>query len=116
MYQYSAPVGSYTNGATVSGVEDIGGNAWEWINDWFSVQISSNSVTNWSGPETSPASVLKMIKRGSWAFTNENLFKEYADKWENYFNEPYYTLYKTKMIYDGLHRRFTYKSFFTLGK
>ncbi|MCP5063463.1 MAG: hypothetical protein GY936_13505 [Ignavibacteriae bacterium] len=51
-----------------------------------------------------------------YQMTGKKIFKEYADKWETYFNEPYYTLYKLKMIYDGLHRRFTYKSFFTLGK
>jgi len=51
-----------------------------------------------------------------YQMTGKKIFKEYADKWETYFNEPYYTLYKLKMIYDGLHRRLTYKSFFTLGK
>ncbi len=51
-----------------------------------------------------------------YQITGKKIFRDYAEKWNNYFNEPYYTLYKLKMIYDGLHRRFTYKSFFTLGK
>lgn len=51
-----------------------------------------------------------------YQITGKEIFDKYATKWENYFNEPYYTLYKLKMIYDGLHRRLTYKSFFTLGK
>jgi hypothetical protein len=51
-----------------------------------------------------------------YQITGKEIFRVYAGKWNNYFNEPYYTLYKLKMIYDGLHRRFTYKSFFTLGK
>ena len=48
--------------------------------------------------------------------TGDQYFLEYAEKWENYFNEPYLSIFKLKMFYDGLHRRFTYKSFFTLGK
>ena len=51
-----------------------------------------------------------------YQITGKKIFKDYVIKWENYFNEPYYTLYKLKMIYDGIHRRLTYKSFFTLGK
>lgn len=48
--------------------------------------------------------------------TGKEIFNEYAEKWEKYFGEPYFSLFKLKMLYDGLHRRFTYKSFFTLGK
>lgn len=48
--------------------------------------------------------------------TGKEKFKQYYEKFEEYFKEPYFTLFKLKMIYDGLHRRLTYKSFFTLGK
>lgn len=51
-----------------------------------------------------------------YQLTGNKIFKQYAEKWKGYFHEPYYSLFKLKMIYDGLHRRFTYKSFFTLGK
>ncbi|PID58421.1 MAG: hypothetical protein CR986_07905 [Ignavibacteriae bacterium] len=51
-----------------------------------------------------------------WQLTQNETFKTYYKKWEKYLDEPYYTFYKLKMIYDGFHRRFTYKSFFTLGK
>lgn len=51
-----------------------------------------------------------------YQITGEEIFLNYATKWEKYFGEPYYTIFKLKMIYDGLHRRFTYKSFFTFGR
>ncbi|MCB0731072.1 MAG: polysaccharide deacetylase family protein [Ignavibacteriae bacterium] len=51
-----------------------------------------------------------------YQITGKKIFKEYVDKWENYLSEPYFTIFKLKLIVDGLHRRFVYKSFFTLGK
>ena len=51
-----------------------------------------------------------------YQITKDATFKQYAEKWQNYFYEPYFSIFKLKMIHDGLHRRMTYKSFFTLGK
>jgi len=34
-YAYSAPVGSYPQGASIYGVLDLGGNVWEWVHDAF---------------------------------------------------------------------------------
>ena len=48
--------------------------------------------------------------------TEDKFYLDYAEKWEEYFNEPYFSIFKLKMIIDGIHRRLTYKSFFTLGK
>jgi peptidoglycan/xylan/chitin deacetylase (PgdA/CDA1 family) len=51
-----------------------------------------------------------------YQISGNHVFKEYIDKWESYLSEPYFTVFKLKSLYDGLHRRFVYKSFFTLGK
>jgi len=51
-----------------------------------------------------------------YQLTDKSIFNDYSTKWESYFGEPYFSIFKLKMIYDGIHRRFTYKSFFTWGK
>ena len=43
-------------------------------------------------------------------------FQKYAEKWQAYIKEPYYSLFKLKILIDAIHRRLTYKSFFTWGK
>lgn len=45
-----------------------------------------------------------------YQITNEETFKTYIDKWEGYKKEPYYTIFKLKILHDALHRRLTYKS------
>ncbi len=53
--------------------------------------------------------------RALYHITGEEIFKEYADKWEGYFKEPYYTIFKLKALKDAIARRFRYKSVFSIG-
>ncbi|MFH0925328.1 MAG: formylglycine-generating enzyme family protein [bacterium] len=41
-YEYLAPVGSFTKGASPYGVMDMCGNAWEWVDDFYSSTYSLN--------------------------------------------------------------------------
>ena len=51
-----------------------------------------------------------------YQISGDKIFKEYEQKWRNYLNEPYYSIFKLKILIDAIHRRFTYKSLFTWGK
>lgn len=63
-YQFTAPVGSYSTGASPYGVLDMAGNVWEWVADWYSETYYGSSPS--SNP-TGPASGLERgLRGGSW--------------------------------------------------
>jgi serine/threonine-protein kinase len=50
-YGFTAPVGSYTGGASWVDAFDMAGNVWEWINDWYDSDYYPQSPTkNPTGP------------------------------------------------------------------
>jgi eukaryotic-like serine/threonine-protein kinase len=52
-YKYTAPVGSYPEGASPYGALDMAGNAGEWIADWYAADYYKNSpARNPKGPDT----------------------------------------------------------------
>ncbi len=65
-FRYTAPVGSYKDGASVYGVLDLAGNAWEWTADWYQPH-PGNTIHNDLYGKT-----YKVIKGGSW-FSNLDL-------------------------------------------
>jgi formylglycine-generating enzyme required for sulfatase activity len=57
-------VGTYLKGASPYGVQDMLGNVWEWVADWYDENYYRNSpVRNPSGPDSGNARVLR---GGSW--------------------------------------------------
>ena len=58
-----APVGKYPKGASPFGVHDLAGNVAEWVNDWYSENVSSAETHNPKGPETGTA---KVLRGGGW--------------------------------------------------
>ncbi len=54
------PVGSYEAGKSPFGVYDMGGNVWEWVNDWYDPKYYEKSpAKNPKGPESGTKRVLR---------------------------------------------------------
>ena len=58
-----APVGGRPAGRSPFGVDDVAGNAAEWVADWFSESFSRDDVRNPKGP---PSGTAKVIRGGGW--------------------------------------------------
>ncbi len=65
------PVGSKPLGDSPYGLHDMAGNAYEWVNDWYSATYYSVSpAANPSGPASGTE---KVLRGGSWLFGADNL-------------------------------------------
>lgn len=64
-YGYTAPVGWYPAGKSPYGLEDMAGNVWEWVQDWYDAGYYQRS------PERNPVNdtpgQLRVLRGGSWA-------------------------------------------------
>jgi formylglycine-generating enzyme required for sulfatase activity len=60
---WTVDVGSYPEGTSALGFEDLAGNVYEWVNDWYSA-YPTVAITNPYGAGTG---TLKQIRGGSWA-------------------------------------------------
>ena len=68
-------VGSYPAGASPYGALDMAGNAWEWVNDWYSATYYSQSPgNNPTGPESGNYRVLRGV---SWDNNVDNVRSAY---------------------------------------
>ncbi len=62
----TAAVGSYSSDKSYYGVMDMGGNVWEWVNDWYgSDYYSSSPSTDPTGPTIGDYD-LRVLRGGSW--------------------------------------------------
>jgi formylglycine-generating enzyme required for sulfatase activity len=60
----TSPVGSFPRGASPYGAEDMAGNVWEWVGDWFdSEYYKTSSETDPTGPK---AGLFKTMRGGGW--------------------------------------------------
>jgi sulfatase modifying factor 1 len=58
-----APVGSHPKGISPFGIDDLAGNVWEWVADWFGESFPRADVRNPKGPNSGSARVLR---GGGW--------------------------------------------------
>ena len=61
-YANTAPVGSFPKGASRYGVQDVVGNVWEWVADWYGA-YGKDEVKQPSGPATGEE---RVIRGGAW--------------------------------------------------
>jgi serine/threonine-protein kinase len=63
-YAHTAPVGSYPGGASPYGALDMAGNAWEWVQDWYSESYyADSSADNPMGPDNGE---FRVLRGGGW--------------------------------------------------
>ena len=65
-YQFTAPAGSYPDGASPYGVLDMAGNAYEWVADWYAATYYAGSpARNPTGPAQGH---YRALRGGGWDF------------------------------------------------
>jgi serine/threonine-protein kinase len=63
-YGYTAPVGSYRDGASPYGALDMMGNVWEWVSDWYSESYYSESPAK--DPQGPSSGTQRVMRGGAW--------------------------------------------------
>ena len=65
------PVGIFENGKSPYGINDMAGNVWEWVSDWYDDDYYSTApLRNPPGPATG---ISKVVRGGSWGSGSEAL-------------------------------------------
>ena len=83
----TSPVGSFPSGRSPFGVEDMAGNVWEWVADWYSDGYYAEGVdTAPTGPHRGSA---KVLRGGSWISYPFMLRSSYRGKHEPQMRHNY---------------------------
>ncbi|MCX5749902.1 MAG: SUMF1/EgtB/PvdO family nonheme iron enzyme, partial [Candidatus Saganbacteria bacterium] len=65
----TTPVNKFPTGATPSGIFDMAGNVWEWVQNWYASRYDPKDLTNPKGPDNGTNRVLR---GGSWYSNNSD--------------------------------------------
>jgi len=78
----TAPVGSYPGGASPYGCQDMAGNVWEWVQDWYVTYPGSTCPADYTGSS-------RVLRGGSWSYDDYY----YRCAYRNHYNPYNYNLY-----------------------
>jgi formylglycine-generating enzyme required for sulfatase activity len=77
-YATLTAIGSFREGESPYGVDDMAGNVWEWVEDWYDANYYKNSPNqNPTGPSTGEK---KVVRGGSWGDLREVLSSSIRSK------------------------------------
>jgi formylglycine-generating enzyme required for sulfatase activity len=62
----TAPVGSYPKGASVYGLQDMTGNVWEWVADYYADYPAEWETTTQSNPKGPASGENRVMRGGAW--------------------------------------------------
>ncbi|HEX7664179.1 MAG TPA: SUMF1/EgtB/PvdO family nonheme iron enzyme, partial [Polyangiaceae bacterium] len=62
----TSPVGSFPNGASRYGVEDVVGNVWEWVSDWYGPYKATKVGEPEIDPKGPATGTAKVMRGGAW--------------------------------------------------
>jgi formylglycine-generating enzyme required for sulfatase activity len=65
-YPNTAPVGSFPAGKSRYGIEDVVGNVWEWVSDWYAEYDAATTQALASNPKGPASGKDRVIRGGSW--------------------------------------------------
>jgi formylglycine-generating enzyme required for sulfatase activity len=66
-YANTAPVGSFPQGKSRYGLQDVVGNVWEWVGDWYAPYASGGGAGEMPTDPKGPASgTERVIRGGAW--------------------------------------------------
>jgi eukaryotic-like serine/threonine-protein kinase len=65
-YPNTAPVGSFPAGKSRYGIEDVVGNVWEWVSDWYAEYDAATNQAMAMNPKGPSSGKERVIRGGSW--------------------------------------------------
>ena len=65
-YPNTAPVGSFPAGKSRYGIEDVVGNVWEWVADWYADYDAATTQAMAPNPKGPATGKERVIRGGSW--------------------------------------------------